>query len=662
LILDLDIVVLPNRILIRFVQLGTFKKNSFCLMITNRFIIILILISIKALALSQTAIITDDPTYTSGIASSVLDVKSTTKGIMIPRVSLIERGMISNPATGLLVFQTDNTPGYYYYNGSQWSSVGAGTSPDGSETKVNSGTNLAIGGSGTTGSPYTVTYSSQSVTQDQRNSISSPYAGQFVWCNNCGTAGEYQVYNGSAWTNMCGGSAMPVMPTVTTTTVTSILGTTATSGGNVTSEGGGSVSARGVCWNTSANPTISNNKTTDGSGQGVFSSSLTGLTPNTTYYVRAYATNAAGTSYGAELNFVTVASAPTVTTTTISSITSTTASGGGNVTSSGGASVTAYGVCWNTTGTPTVSNSKTTDGSGTGSFTSALTSLSSGTTYYVRAYATNSVGTSYGSQEVFATTTVVLPTVTTTTPYDISNFQVYSGGNVTSDGGGTILARGICMSTSANPTIANSPTNDGSGIGSFTSYKSGLSSGTTYHIRAYAQNTAGVAYGSDIAFIALSLGDSFQGGLVAYLLTVGDPGYDTQVPHGIIAASADQFSIYTWWNGGYVITGASGTALGTGASNTTRIVSVQGAGPYAASICNDLVLNSYSDWYLPSNDELYKLYNARAYIGLSTNEYWSSSEYSSDTLYQARFVIGSGGTQSYGYKSSLKYLRAIRSF
>ena len=96
------------------------------------------------------------------------------------------------------------------------------------------------------------------------------------------------------------------LPTVTTTNVSNITQTTATSGGNVTSDGGANVTARGVCWSTSQNPTISNSHTTDGSGTGSFTSNITGLTANTTYYVRAYATNEKGTSYGEQKSFTTL--------------------------------------------------------------------------------------------------------------------------------------------------------------------------------------------------------------------------------------------------------------------------------------------------------------------------------------------------------------------
>ena len=93
------------------------------------------------------------------------------------------------------------------------------------------------------------------------------------------------------------------LPTITTTVVTSIIGTTATSGGNVSSDGGATVTVRGVCWSTTQNPTTSDNKTNDGTGKGSFTSNITGLTSDTTYYIKAYATNSAGTAYGNGVSF-----------------------------------------------------------------------------------------------------------------------------------------------------------------------------------------------------------------------------------------------------------------------------------------------------------------------------------------------------------------------
>ncbi|RPI04657.1 MAG: hypothetical protein EHM64_09290 [Ignavibacteriae bacterium] len=195
-------------------------------------------------------------------------------------------------------------------------------------------------------------------------------------------------------------------PSVITTVITAVTTNSASGGGNVTSQGSAIVTTRGVCWSTSQNPTTTDSKTSDGSGTGSFTSSITGLTAATTYYVRAYATNSTGTSYGSQVNFTTSAgsgTAPTVTTTAITGVTTNSATGGGNVTSQGSATVTARGVCWSTSQNPTTADSKTSDGSGTGSFTSAITGLSPSTTYYVKAYATNSAGTSYGSQLNFTT-------------------------------------------------------------------------------------------------------------------------------------------------------------------------------------------------------------------------------------------------------------------
>lgn len=141
----------------------------------------------------------------------------------------------------------------------------------------------------------------------QRDAISSPVAGLIIWCNNCGANGELQVYNGTAWTNLVGGTASSASPTVSTTVVSSVTATTATSGGNVTSDGGATITARGVCWSTSANPTTSDSKTTDAGTTGSFTSNITGLTASTNYYLRAYATNSVGTSYGAQETFTTSA-------------------------------------------------------------------------------------------------------------------------------------------------------------------------------------------------------------------------------------------------------------------------------------------------------------------------------------------------------------------
>jgi len=462
-------------------------------------------------------------------------------------------------------------------------------------------------------------------------------------------------------------TAAATTPTVTTTAASSITQNSASSGGNVTSDGGVSVIARGVCWSTSENPTISDTHTTDGTGTGSFASSITGLNPGTAYHVRAYATNSAGISYGADLTFTTSTTAPIVSTTAVSSITTSSAESGGNITSDGGDSVAARGVCWSTSANPTISGNHTSNGIGIGSFASNIIGLSPESTYHVRAYATNSAGTGYGDDLTFTTTVAILvtfnfsgtvtevtdsaifgglvvgdkisgsytfdsttspegslaywyvfpnepstqlnvkagtlsltqpfkigvyddavvglvqdlyavnsgdevsaeaihvnmeveghapdyitsldlpitpplvtgpqiiraniqlllddnindehgslraswdildttPAVTTTAVSSITHTSAISGGNVTSGGGVAVTARGVCWSTTAGPTINDSHTSDGTGTGNFTSSITGLNPGTTYHVRAYATNSAGTAYGPNVTFTTLNLG------------------------------------------------------------------------------------------------------------------------------------------------------------
>lgn len=198
-------------------------------------------------------------------------------------------------------------------------------------------------------------------------------------------------------------SSKMTIPKVTSIIGSAINATTAASGGNITNDGGATVTSRGVCWNKSLNPTITDNKTIDGTGNGSFTSNITGLFPGTTYYLRAYATNSVGTAYGNSISFTTNDTVPTLNTTDVSSITITTAISGGDIANDGGAEVTSRGVCWSTSPKPTIANSKTTDGSGETGFTSNLTGLIANTTYYVRAYATNNVGTGYGNTIIIKT-------------------------------------------------------------------------------------------------------------------------------------------------------------------------------------------------------------------------------------------------------------------
>jgi hypothetical protein len=198
-------------------------------------------------------------------------------------------------------------------------------------------------------------------------------------------------------------TTLPVIPTLTTAAITLITGNSAGSGGNVTVTGGNDPTVRGICYGTATQPTIAGSKTTDGKGPGAFVSAMTGLKGNTTYYVRAYATNSAGTAYGPEVTFKTLVDLPTVTTTAVSGISKVAAITGGEVTYDGGGTVTARGLAWGTSANPTITDKKIDGGTGLGAFISNLSGLTVSTTYHVRAYATNSAGTAYGADVVFTT-------------------------------------------------------------------------------------------------------------------------------------------------------------------------------------------------------------------------------------------------------------------
>lgn len=291
-------------------------------------------------------------------------------------------------------------------------------------------------------------------------------------------------------------------PTVTTTAASAVTATTASSGGNVTTMGSDPVTARGVCWSTSSNPTTADSHTSDGTGTGSFTSSLTGLNPGMTYHVRAYASNAAGTAYGNEVTFTTQ-QPPTVTTQAVTAIAATTATANGNITSLGVPDPTAHGVCWDTAGTPTTAGSHTDNGaaSATGAFTSSMTGLAAYTTYFVRAYATNSAGTAYGN-EVSFTTGGIAPAVTTQPVTAVAATTATGNGNITSLGVPNPTAHGVCWNTTGTPTTAGSHADNGaaSATGAFTSSMTGLAANSTYHVRAYATNAAGTSYGSEVMF------------------------------------------------------------------------------------------------------------------------------------------------------------------
>ena len=324
--------------------------------------------------------------------SAILDLQDTARGLLLPRLTTVQRNAMVKPATGLLILNTTKkcmetnvgTP-----NVPNWKCVTIGV-PQISDADTLSW-NKKLGASDTLSlsnriatkltATDTASLSNRINTKLGPNdtlSISNRIDAKLGLPPSGNNPGNMLYWNGTSWVRLMPGlpgqglilsqEGLPVwvgaaFATVTTNTPSSITPTSANVSGNLNADGGANVSARGIVWSTATNPTLSASILNLGSGTGAFSGTLSGLSPNTTYYIRAFATNSAGTAYGNQESFSTLAIAvPQLSTNSIASITQTNAIAGGNINSDGGATVTQRGVVYGTAQNPTLANSFTQDG------------------------------------------------------------------------------------------------------------------------------------------------------------------------------------------------------------------------------------------------------------------------------------------------------------
>ena len=192
-----------------------------------------------------------------------------------------------------------------------------------------------------------------------------------------------------------------ILPKVESDSVSQVMWTSALAHYTMIDDGGDELAVHGVCWGTEPNPTMEGFETY--SGLGSFSVPMEGLTNGKTYYVRAFASNGIGISYGNELIFTTLYGIPTVTTNNVISISHFSAVGGGQIVDDGLAEVTECGLCWSTNVAPTINDNHCVCESVEPQFSIIMDNLEESTTYYVRAYAINDYGIAYGNEVNFTT-------------------------------------------------------------------------------------------------------------------------------------------------------------------------------------------------------------------------------------------------------------------
>lgn len=345
---------------------------------------------------------------------------------------------------------------------------------------------------------------------------------------------------------------------------------------------------------------------------------------------------------------------PSITTAEITSITGTSAKSGGTITDEGSGTVVERGICWSKGINPTVEDQRTIEGGGAGTFVSNMADLDAATIYYVKAYAKNEAGTGYGMAMSFKTLGDA-PSAETLSAIEIQSTSAIIRGAVNPNLVPTTVTFEYGLTTLYGSTVTATPSQIvGSSTIEVSANITGLTRGATYHFRVKGENMIGITLGNDLVFTTgYNIGEQHQGGIVFYI--------DGTNEHGLVCATNDQSTSAQWGCYGTNLLAAD-VATGSGESNTLIIVSKCTTSGIAAKLCYDLILNGYSDWFLPSKDELSLIYTNLKLQGkgnFSNVFYWSSSEGGDQTGWCQNFA---NGVQDYNFKTNNYHVRAVRKF
>ncbi|MCC6816673.1 MAG: hypothetical protein IT267_09700 [Saprospiraceae bacterium] len=361
-----------------------------------------------------------------------------------------------------------------------------------------------------------------------------------------------------------------ILPKVKTLSVSDISANSATINVQLIHDGGYDIIEKGVCYSLAPNPTIDNStKVLNSENVQTFLVKIQNISESSTYYVRSFAKNKKGVSYGESLQFTTKGLGK-VTTQDATNINHNSATLNGNAISNGQSTISSMGFFIGETQDKIDQKFNITTNV-LGPFTRQVTNIKTNTTYYFRAYIETANGSALGEIKSFKTLSSVLPTVTTGTPVALSSISFNCTGNVTMAGSSSVTSRGICYSTSASPTTSSSTKYSGSGIGQFTVTVDFLSpGGITYYIRAFAISDVGTTYGNQVTFTTGSC----------------NPSLSTVPPTSITQNSATSGGTITS-NGGFNITSKGviwSTSQNPTISLSTKTNNGSGSGSFTSQI------------------------------------------------------------------------------